>query len=371
MTDLIPGIRPYFETSDEDLDTIAGLLRSGQVTNNGPYVKEFEAKLAAYLGVEETVAVSNGSDALLLALTALRLPPGKIILPAYTFAATLNAVVHAGFVPVFSDIEPETYTLDPVHLAALLERHADVRCVIPVNVFGIPPDLAGIKALCDPAGIRLVYDNAHGFGTTCQGLKLGTEPDIQCFSFHATKALPAIEGGMALALDPAVGDALRRLRNHGLGTSPEAFRPGFNAKLDEIRAVIGLGSLRHFPATLARRRAYGQRLLHAFSRFPEAYAAQAIPSGVETNFQNLGVRCRAARRVGMDRVIGIFAELGVGVRSYFNPPLHKFKGFGTGPALPNTESVWETLVSFPIHGRMPEESLAGMEYAIARFAGMG
>jgi len=371
MTDPIPGIRPYFNTSDADLEIIAGLLGSGQVTNNGPYVKEFEAKLAAYLGVEETVIVSSGSDALLLALTALSLPPGKIILPAYTFAATLNAVVHAGFEPVFCDIDPETYTLDPFHLAALLERHADTRCVIPVNVFGIPPDLAGIKAHCDPAGIRLVYDNAHGFGTTCQGLKLGPEPDIQCFSFHATKALPAIEGGMALARDPKVADAIRRLRNHGLGTSPEAFRPGFNAKMDEIRAVIGLSSLEHFPATLARRRAYGQRLLQAFNRFPEAYTTQAIPSGVETNFQNLGIRCHAARRLGMDRVIGIFAELGVGVRSYFNPPLHKFKGFGTGPALPNTDIVWEILASFPIHSRMSEESLAGMERAIARFGGMG
>lgn len=113
----IPGIRPYFEVDEEGLQTIAGLLASGQITNNGRHVQEFEKSLANYLGVKETVAVSSGSDALLLALKALSLPCGRVILPAYTYIATLNAVVQAGLEPVFCEIEGGSFTLDVKHLA--------------------------------------------------------------------------------------------------------------------------------------------------------------------------------------------------------------------------------------------------------------
>jgi dTDP-4-amino-4,6-dideoxygalactose transaminase len=363
--EIIPCIHPYFEMDDAGLASIASLLASGRVSNHGPQVQAFERALADYLRVPETVAVSNGSDALLLSLQALQLPPGRVILPAYTYVATLNAVVQAGFEPVFCDVDPASFTMDSAHLTELLAQHADVRCVLPVNVFGVPPDLAAIRACCHSSGGRILYDNAHGFGTETNGQRLAPEPDVQTFSFHATKTLPAVEGGLIVTQDSGILSRVRRMRNHGLGAVPAEMIPGFNSKMDEIRAVIGLHSLRHFPDSLARRRAYGHRLGHAFSRFPDIYTVQSIPPGVDTNFQNLGVRCAPAGRLGLARVVDLFKSQGVGVRSYFDPPLHHFPGFDRGPKLPVTESIWRTLLSVPIHSRMSDSVLERIEAAAA------
>jgi perosamine synthetase len=364
----IPGIRPYFEVDEEGLQTIAGLLASGQITNNGRHVQEFEKSLADYLGVKETVAVSSGSDALLLALKALSLPSGRVILPAYTYIATLNAVVQAGFEPVFCEIEGGSFTLDVGHLAELLAQQTAVRCVLPVNVFGVPADLLAIRELCDRAGAKLLYDNAHGFGTEASGLRIPREPDVQAFSFHATKTLPAVEGGLIVSDNPDIIALTSRLRCHGLAPVAADARPGFNAKMDEIRAVIGRNSLRHFPETLARRRAYGHRLVECFHRFPGVYKVQVIPENVNTNFQNLGVCCTRAADLGLAAVLALFKSRGVGVRSYFDPPLYRFSGFGPHAALPVTESVWQTLISFPIHSRMTEAVLSRIERAVAEVA---
>jgi dTDP-4-amino-4,6-dideoxygalactose transaminase len=367
-TEQIPNIRPYFDIDDRSLKTLAELFASGQVTNNGIYVRDFERKLGDYLGVKHAVAVSNGADALLLALKASVIAPGKVVLPAYTYIATLNAVVHAGLSPVFCDIDEHTFTMDPQCLSQIIQTHENVRCVVPVNVFGVPADLLAIRKLCDRAKACLVYDNAHGFGTTVNGRRISSAPDAQIFSFHATKTLPAVEGGLVLSSDPKIIESVRQLRNHGLAPNLEDSVPGFNAKMDEIRAIVGIQSLEKFADTLERRRYYGHRLTACRDRFPDTFVTQAIPDGVETNFQNLGVRCPAALETGLERVMHLFQSLGVGVRSYFNPPLHKLKGFKSKNRLPVTESVWQTLISFPIHSRMTEPALDQIENAICKVA---
>jgi len=366
--DQIPNIRPFFDINESGMRMLAGLLASGQVTNNGIHVQDFERKLAHYLGVKETVAVSTGSDALLLALKALALGRGKAILPAYTYIATLNSVVHAGLDPVFCDIDARTFTMDPGHLAQIIGNHKEVRCVIPVNVFGVPADLPAIRKLCDRAQATLFYDNAHGLGTEVHDRKIALEADAQVFSFHATKTLPAVEGGLVVSDNPKVVSVVKQLRNHGLAPNIDETVPGFNAKMDEIRAVIGIQSLENFPDTLERRRYYGHRLRASFNRFQDVFTVQVIPEHVKTNFQNLGVRCSHASRIGLPKVMELFRSFGVGVRSYFDPPLYKFKGFDTGPELPVTESIWQTLISFPIHSRMTEAVLSQMEDAILRVA---
>lgn len=366
--DNVPAIRPFFEFNEEFLGKIGELLSSGQVSNNGKNLQQFERLLAEYLRVNEAVVVSTGFEALLLALKAFSMPKGKAILPAYTYIATLNAVVHAGLEPLFCDIEPGSFTMDTTKLSGLLEENPDVRCVIPVNVFGIPADLAAIRKLCNQSGAALVYDNAHGFGTEVDGQRLQREPDAQIFSLHATKTLPAVEGGLVVSDDPRVLGAVKRLRNHGLGSSFEETEPGYNAKMDEIRAVVGMESLRNFSETLERRRSYGSRLLRRFDRFSDVYTPQRIPPNVKTNFQNLGVCISPHFRANQQDLIAMFLSHGVNVRSYFNPPLYKFKGFDRGPALPVTESVWQTLLSFPIFSRMPEEVLIKIENAIDQVA---
>jgi dTDP-4-amino-4,6-dideoxygalactose transaminase len=364
----IPGIKPCFEMDHAAMEAIARALDSGQVTNNGPQVRAFETALAKFLGVPETAAISNGSEALMLSLKAMRLETGAVILPAYTYIATLNAVMQCGFEPVFCDIVSGSFTMDPRHLAELIHKNPDVRCVIPVNAFGAPPDLRAIRAECDGAGLKLLYDNAHGFGVETNTQRYAVEADAQIFSFHATKTLPAVEGGLVIANDAALISEVKRLRNHGLGASVGESGAGFNAKMDELRAIIGMNSLRTFPEALARRRSYGFRMMKSFQQFPEIYRVQEIPRGVETNFQNVGVRCSPASKLGLKAVMDLFKARGIGVRSYFDPPLYNIPGFEGGGALPVTELVWQTLISFPIHSRMSEAVLEQIDESIEEVA---
>ncbi|WP_437710290.1 aminotransferase class I/II-fold pyridoxal phosphate-dependent enzyme [Sorangium sp. So ce448] len=356
----IPMVSPQVDEPDAIAAQIADVLRSGRLSNTGPLAEGFERAIAAFLGVEEAVAVSNGAVAISLAIEAAAVRRGRAILPAFTFIATLNAAVHAGFEPVFCDIDPETWTLDPGHLRRLLaERGATL--VLPVNVFGVPPDLAAIAREARGAGAAVIYDNAHGMGTEAASREAEALLTATTYSLHATKVLVAAEGGVVVSPDREVSAAMRRLRNHGLAQPLSASVPGMNAKLDELRAALALSSLRRLPEALARRRTYLDRLRAALSRHPQVYRTQRIPPGVNPNGQNLGVGLIDAP---IDDVIAAFARRGVEARRYFYPPLHALDCFPAGVALPNTDRLCAGQVCLPLHGRMSEETLERVEGAI-------
>ncbi|WP_438014160.1 aminotransferase class I/II-fold pyridoxal phosphate-dependent enzyme [Sorangium sp. So ce315] len=357
----IPMVLPQVEDPDAIAAQLAGVLRSGRLTNGGPFTEGFEEAIAAFLGVEEAVVVSNGAVAISLAIEAAAVPRGKAILPAFTFIATLNAAVHAGFEPVFCDIDPETWTMDPEHLRRLLASHG-ATLVLPVNVFGVPPDLAAIARQARAAGAAVIYDDAHGMGTEAASREADALLTATTYSLHATKVLVAAEGGVVVAPDRAVSAAMRRLRNHGLAQPLTASVPGMNAKIDELRAALALASLRRLPEALARRRTYLERLRGALARHPHVYCAQRIPPGVRPNGQNLGVRLVDAP---IEDAIAAFARRGVEARRYFYPPLHELSCLPpAGVALPHTDRLCAGQVCLPLHGRMSEETLERLEAAI-------
>jgi dTDP-4-amino-4,6-dideoxygalactose transaminase/nucleoside-diphosphate-sugar epimerase len=366
---LVPLVRPWFEPDAELLEAYRAALESGRVSNHGPQVRRFEEEAAAWLGVEQAVAVANGADGLLLAVKALGLSSGKVVLPAFTYIATLAAFVENGLEPIFCDVDPARWTLDPDALGEVLERERGVAAVAPVNVYGVPPDLARIAALAEAAGAALIYDNAHGVGTEQGGRRAPVEPRVQMLSLHATKVLPAIEGGLVLSPDARLLEELRRLRNHGLvTTNVHTSSPGYNAKLDELRAATGRHSLRRLDAALARRRGYAARLRAFLEGCGGAYQVQRVPDGVTSNFQNLAVLCRAAERVGLEAVIGEWQRHGVEARRYFYPPLHELQRYRGRFALPVTERVCAGLICLPMHARMEEIELRTVEEAAARAA---
>ena len=174
----IPWIRPILEPDESLLGDIHAALSSGQVTNDGPTLREFERQLAAYLGTDDCVAVSSGSAALLLAIWALDVRGGRAVLPSFTFPATLNAVLLAGMTPVFCDIEPDTWTMSPAHLEGVLAADPSIRLVVPVTVFGVHPDVGAIRrAIGGRSGLLL--DNAHGFGTEQDGARCPRDAPVQ------------------------------------------------------------------------------------------------------------------------------------------------------------------------------------------------
>ena len=362
-TEIIPMVRPYFPIDDGLLEHYRRVLASGNVTNCGQNLKNFEKAAANYLDVPDAVIVSSGADALFLVINTLGLA-GKVILPAYTFIATLNAVVLNGLEPIFCDIDPTTYTMCPWSLQKILQQEENVSCIIPVNVFGVPPDLETISETAARANIKIVYDNAHGFGTETHGRRIPQEPLAAVSSFHATKIMPAVEGGIIVSSDPGILKEVRRLRNHGIAPVLTHSTPGMNAKMDEIRAITGLHVLKTFDGVLERRRNYAQRLRECLESFPETFCVQKIPGGVDSNFQNLGVVCLDAETVGLDRIIEAFKSYGVQARSYFNPALHHLSRFEGNFDLPVTDKIFRSLVCLPIHSYMADHHLKQVEQGI-------
>jgi len=351
-SEFIPWVRPVVEIDEEMRADLRAAFEYGRLTNQGPVLRRFEAEAARCLGVDDAVALSTGTAALHLALAALDLAGAGAVLPAFTYPATQNAVIHAGMRPVFCDIDPDTWTLCPRALEKVLDEHPEVKVVIPVNVFGVPPDIGDVARQK-----TVVIDNAHGFGSR----GAGDAAKASAYSLHATKILPAAEGGLLTSGDAGLLETVRQLRNHGLAEDPLDSRPGFNEKMSELHAAVGLCSLRALKGTLARRREYAERLRGFIrDRCGGAFTVQKIPAGVESNHQNLGVLCR-------DGALGCQRELearGVGSRRYFYPPLHRLRFIEDPPGLPVTDRVADSILCLPLYSRMDEAILARIEQAL-------
>ena len=363
----IPWVRPDFDPDDVLMRELREILESGQVTNDGPRVARLEKAVAAYLGVEDVVAVGNGSAALLLPAMAIG-GGGRAILPAFTYIATVSAVIHAGFEPVFCDVDPERWTMDPDHLDHLLRRTRGVTLVVPVNSYGVPPDVDAIRTLAQRHGARIIYDDAHGFGTEYGGGRHPPSFGVRALSLHATKAMPAVEGGLIVAEDGVMAERLRRLRSHGLALPLEGSEPGFNARMDELRAAIALHTLGRFGAALDRRRAYGARLRDAVGRTEGIFVNQARPDGVASNYANFPVHIPCPGPGGIDSVAARFLEAGIQTRRYFHPALHQLEIFRGHPELPVTERLCDGILCLPVHGRMSDEAVERIEAAVASIA---
>jgi dTDP-4-amino-4,6-dideoxygalactose transaminase len=317
----IPLARPSFGAEEERglLET----LRSGWVTQ-GPRVAEFEQRFAQVVQARDAVAVSSGTTALFLALHALGVGPGdEVIVPSLSFIASANAIVHCGASPVFVDVEPQTYNLDPAAVAAALSPRT--RAVLAVHQLGLPADLDRLTEVARSHGVALVEDAACAVGSRWRGRPIGSSGNPVCFSFHPRKLLVTGEGGMIATGDPRLAGRLRRLRHQGMSVSdaerhraqrviletyPEV---GFNFRLSDLHAALGLAQLERLPAFVAERRALA-------ARYAEALAGEARlglprePAGAEGNFQSYIVRLNGADAAERNALMDALLAQGVGTR---------------------------------------------------------
>ncbi|MFI9329691.1 DegT/DnrJ/EryC1/StrS family aminotransferase [Kitasatospora sp. NPDC052868] len=259
----IPVMLPWL--GEEEAQAAAEAVRSGWVAQ-GPRVAEFERAFAEHLGAPHAVAVSSCTTALHLALIGAGVGPGdEVVVPSLSFIATANAVTYLGAVPVFADVDAETGNLTAGTVEPLLT--ARTRAVIAVDQGGVPVDLDGIGELVEPRGITVVEDAACGAGSVYRGRPVGAGAAIAAYSFHPRKLLTTGEGGMVTCQDGELAARLRRLREHGMSVSaadrhtaggaglPETYDEiGFNYRMTDIQAAIGLVQLRRLPEMVARRR---------------------------------------------------------------------------------------------------------------------
>jgi dTDP-4-amino-4,6-dideoxygalactose transaminase len=366
---------PWLETA------LKSILRSGRLSNHGPHAVALEQSLSAWLG-QETLAVSSGAMALELGLEAMRSLPVKVaqragaekrtvVLPACTYVATLNAVQRMGYEPVFCDIDSRTWTLCPDALREILRQRDDVAVVLPVNVYGVPPDLLRIRAVADTVGARVLYDCAHGMGTRVAGERQPLGAHATAWSMHATKLLPAGEGGLLSSPDARIVAAVRQLRNHGIDGDPVATVVGTNAKLSELHAAVARASFRRIEAILAQRQGHMQRLRALLQQIaPQRLRLQAISPDVESNAQNLTVLVTDDDGTPSPQLatrwIAALERLDVEARRYFWPPLHQLHRLKQPQAaLPVTDAVMPALVCLPLHTQMPEPVIDRLQGALS------
>lgn len=316
---MIPITRPL--VGDEEAAAAGEVIRSGWLTQ-GERVAEFEDAIARYVGAQHAVAVSNCTSALHLALVAAGVGPGdEVICPSFSFIATANAIVHAGAKPVFVDIEPDTYNLDANLVeAAITPRTA---AIIPVDQIGLAADIPAIGAIAERHRLSVVEDAAPSLGASIGDRRVGSLSDLTCFSFHPRKSITTGEGGVITTDDPAAASWLRRVRSHAASTSDlqrhrsgtvaiEEYRElGYNYRMTDIQAAIGLVQLRKLDAILAERRRLAGRyaeLLHGCDWLDVPFE----PSDRMHTFQSYCVRLRLPRQ--REAIMAELATRGIATR---------------------------------------------------------
>lgn len=331
---------------------IAGVLDSGRFIL-GPHVAGLEAEVSERLGGRPCVGVANGTDALVIALNALDVGPGdEVITTPYTFYATAEAIARLGATPVFCDIDPDDFCLDP---DALEDRISErTRAILPVHIFGHAANMTRIRAVAERHGLPVIEDAAQAFGGSCDGDPIGALGDLATISFFPTKNLPGIgDGGMVVCRDDAVAQRVRRLRFHGSADKVVFDEVGYNSRLDELQAAVLRVQLPHLDALADGRRQAGEHYRQA-GLGELADLPHPLPGSAPA--WHLYV-------IGHDRVADVEAALkraGIGHKGYYRTPVHRqaaMSEWGAGVELPATERAAARHLAIPMSPVLTREQV--------------
>ena len=234
---MIPVTKAYLPNKEKYQSYVDRIFESGWLTNNGSLLQELERRLADYLGVKNIILVANGSFALQLAYKALALE-GEVITTPFSFAATTSTLAWEGLKPVFADINPKTFNIDPAQIEAQITPNTSA--IVPVHVFGNPCDVEAIQSIADKHKLKVVYDAAHAFGSECKDQSVLNFGDISTLSFHSTKLFHTIEGGAVITNDDELAKKVRLMINFGISSPTAIESVGTNAKMNEFEAAMGL-----------------------------------------------------------------------------------------------------------------------------------
>jgi perosamine synthetase len=361
----VPITRPSFGANEER--AVLEALRSGWVSQ-GPKVAEFERKFAAYVGAPHAVAVSSCTTGLHLALVVAGVKPGdEVLCPSLSFIATANAIVYAGAIPVFVDIDKTTFNMDPALIEGAITPRT--KAILAVHQIGLPASLAKIMDIGKRHGLAIVEDAACAIGAEYDGRRIGLpHASIACFSFHPRKVLTTGEGGMITTADEGLAVRMRRLRQHAMTVSDLARHSsnkvvvesydevGFNYRMTDLQAALGLAQLQRLDGMLARRRELALRYTSRLSRLSWLVTPQESAE-CRHNFQSYMVRLQVGAPVTRDQLMQELLDRGVASRRgimaiHRELPYHdpKWK-----TRLPVTELVTDTAVVLPLFYEMAEE----------------
>ena len=347
---------PPFEEYTEEIKKI---WETNWLTNMGPLHNEFKEKLKAYLKGKELSLFVNGHQALEIAIKSFDFPKGgEIITTPFTFASTTHAITNCDMVPVFCDIEEESFNLDSSKIEELINEKTVA--ILPVHVFGNPCDVEKIKEIGEQHNLKVIYDAAHTFGVEVNGKGIATFGDISMFSLHATKVFHSIEGGILSYGKESYYYKLKNLKNFGI-TGPERITSvGGNSKMNEFQAAMGIVNLKYIDIEIEKRKKIAERYREDLSDM-EGIICLNDMDGIKHNYAYFPIIINE-EKLGLDRnqVFEKLQESGIYTRKYFYPLVTDFecyKGKFETEDLKIAKKVAERVLTLPMYGSLKEEEI--------------
>lgn len=340
--DFIPVNQPVL--SGKEKEYLARCIDTGWISSEGPAVQEFEEKLADRVGRRYGIAVSNGSTALELAVRALKLPEGsEVIMPSFTIISCAAAIVRAGLKPVLVDAEPRTWNMDVRQLESKLT--AKTSAIMVVHIYGMPTDMDPVMAFASAHDLRIIEDAAEMHGQTYRGRACGSFGEVSAFSFYPNKHITTGEGGMVVTDQEELAESCRLLRN--LAHSPQRRfvheELGFNYRLTNLQAALGLAQLERLDETVAKKRAMGHFYNNHFESMAELQVAPERLDYADNIYWVYGMVLEDSVPMDAQSMMKRLAELGVGTRPFFwgmhEQPVFRKMGWYANEQLPVTERI--------------------------------
>jgi dTDP-4-amino-4,6-dideoxygalactose transaminase len=358
-------VRPVMPDFAEVAGGVEGILRSGMVTK-GEYLKAFEKAVREHLGVKHAVAVSSCTSGLMLTYRSLGLT-GDVIVPSFTFMATVSAMVWAGLRPIYVDVDAGTTNMDPAVVEAAITP--ETSAIVAVHNFGNPAEIDALKAIADKHGLKLIFDAAHGFGALYQGQPVGKQGDANIFSLSPTKLLITGEGGIVATNNDELAEKIVMGREYGNSGSYDSAFAGLNSRMPEFNALLGLRSMVRLEDAAQSRNLAAEQYQEMLGHLPGVHFQQIRP-GNRCSYKDLSI-VFDPDQFGLTRdELGVaMAAENIDTRKYYEPPVHRqtaYQHFYSGQALPSTEWLSRNSLSFPMWSNMEPQVVMNIAGAIQR-----
>lgn len=350
--------QPYLPPLEEFVPYLKKIWNSHTLTNGGPMHQHFERALADYLGVEHISLFSNGTQALVTALQALRIS-GEVITTPYSFVATAHSLVWNGITPVFADVAKDSYNLDPISIEAAITPQTTA--IMPVHCYGYPCDVDSIRRIADRYNLRVIYDAAHAFGVKDGGGSILRHGDLSVLSFHATKVFNTFEGGAIVCPSAKVKAHIDHLKNFGFVDEETVVAPGVNGKMNEFSAALGLLQLQHIDKVLQCREKVVKRYVEELSDVSGISWIVPHP-GSSSNYSYFPILVDEPYPLSRDALYQAMRAEGVFARRYFYPLISDFSVYrgllsSRQENLPNARYFASKVLCLPIFPTMSDKEL--------------
>jgi dTDP-4-amino-4,6-dideoxygalactose transaminase len=347
--------QPSLPPLEDFVPLLAEIWSNKWLTNNGPFHQKFEKALADFLGVAHVSLFCNGMMALQTGLQSLRIS-GEVITTPFSFVATTHAIHWNSCTPVFCDIEPDTFTIDPEKVEALITPKTTA--ILPVHVYGNPCKLEPLQRIADTYGLKLFYDAAHAFGVTQNGQSILNSGDLSMLSFHATKIFNTFEGGALITNNAILKTRIDHLKNFGFASELTVVAPGTNGKMNEFQSALGLLQLRDYGKNLERRRAITERYRRELAACTGITIGQDLP-GICPNYSYFPILVNETYPLSRDGLYALLKQHGFYSRRYFYPLISQFPSYRGLPSaepdrLPVATGVANQVLCLPIYADLPD-----------------